>query len=106
MRPKNPESIAAERKSAKTADRNQKGIHHIERGDCVMTAAEKHLIIDGLQEFMHGWCIDREEMDKCGEPAFRCTKCPFSDGSFCKIKQFVHNQFGAEAAYSISAMSR
>lgn len=71
-----------------------------------MTEAEQHLIIDGLRGFMRGWCLDRAKTDESGELAFRCSHCQFVDGANCKIKQFVHKQFGAEAAYSISAMSR
>ena len=71
-----------------------------------MTEAERYITIDGLHGFTHGWCLDRAKTDESGELTFRCSGCPFVDGANCKIKRFVHNQFGAEAAYSISAMSR
>ena len=50
--------------------------------------------------------LDRAKTDEIRDLAFRCSECPFSDSSFCKIKQFVHDRSGAETAYSISAMSR
>ena len=65
-----------------------------------MTDEEKYLIIDGLREFMHGWCIDREKMDEYGEPAFRCAECQFGDGKYCSVKCFVKDRFGMEAALS------
>lgn len=74
--------------------------------DSITTEEEQFLIIDGLREFMHGWCMDAEEKNKCKEPVFRCRNCPFEDGGFCCIKRFVKDLCGKEAAYSISAMSR
>lgn len=74
--------------------------------DSITMEEEKFLIVDGLREFMHGWCMDAEENNKCKEPVFRCRNCPFEDGEFCSIKRFVKDLFGKEAAYSVGAMSR
>ena len=71
-----------------------------------MTEAEQYLIINGLREFMTGWCQDREKTDEYGEPKFRCGGCMFSDVTFCLVKQFVSKRFGKDAAYEVSCMSR